>query len=253
MFALDGDRVLRRSRTRGSNEAEARLMTYLRERGYPVPEVLDADDTDLVMQRLHGPTMAADLMARPLRWRHHMGVLADLHRRLHAIAAPTWLRPFDETRSTAFERTGPGAGPAEGRPLSTLHLDLHPMNVIPHPDRRNGIRRPLVPILRHVMLRHLRSAWCPGTPDALPRAAAYRYRDHNLSPEEIDRLRRHIARRRLGGRRRDGDGRFLIRRAVRATSAPLVASSRYVDDRRTSWVSSRSCERRTSPRSIAAR
>ena len=44
-------------------------------------------------------------------------MLADLHDRLHAIPGPEWLRQV------------PGDG------TSLVHLDLHPLNVIMHPDR----------------------------------------------------------------------------------------------------------------------
>jgi AICAR transformylase/IMP cyclohydrolase PurH len=61
VYALDGRRVLRRYRTSYSCTAEADLMRYLRQAGYPVPEVFDADGPDLVMERLEGPDMLADL------------------------------------------------------------------------------------------------------------------------------------------------------------------------------------------------
>jgi hypothetical protein len=61
VYALDSGQVLRRYRTAHSCAAEAGLMSYLRGAGYPVPEVFAADGTDLVMQRLHGRDMLADL------------------------------------------------------------------------------------------------------------------------------------------------------------------------------------------------
>lgn len=57
--------------------------------------------------------MADDLMRRPWRIHSHARALADLHRRLHAIAPPDWLE---------------GAGPA------ILHLDLPPKNVLLWPS-----------------------------------------------------------------------------------------------------------------------
>jgi aminoglycoside phosphotransferase (APT) family kinase protein len=87
-------------------------MAYLAEAGFPVPAVYDASGPDLVMERLAGRDMLADLSGRPWLVRRHAATLAGLHDRLHAIAAPPSLR-------AAF---GPGD--------RVLHLDLHPGNVM---------------------------------------------------------------------------------------------------------------------------
>jgi aminoglycoside phosphotransferase (APT) family kinase protein len=95
--------------------AEARTMDYLRVHGYPVPAVEDVseDGTDLVMERIAGPSMAAFLTKRPWTIRRQGMVLASLHRRLHAIPPPDFLPPA---------RVGHGD--------SFLHMDLHPLNVM---------------------------------------------------------------------------------------------------------------------------
>ena len=51
--------VLRRSRRGRSMAGEARTMEYLRGHGYPVPAVeeISDDGTDLVMERIDGPSM----------------------------------------------------------------------------------------------------------------------------------------------------------------------------------------------------
>ena len=90
-------------------------MEYARDHGYPVPaiEEVSADGTELVMERVDGPSMVAALGKRPWTVRRQAGVLADLHHRLHEIKAPDWLPT------------------APGRPGTTLvHLDLHPLNII---------------------------------------------------------------------------------------------------------------------------
>ncbi|HEX5298781.1 MAG TPA: phosphotransferase [Streptosporangiaceae bacterium] len=112
IYALDAGRVLRRYRTPHRCEAEAGLMRYLRQAGYPVPEVFGADGPDLVMERLAGPTMLDDLGRRPWRAARHARLLAELHDRLHQIAAPAGLRH--------------PAGPGD----RVVHLDLHPANVM---------------------------------------------------------------------------------------------------------------------------
>ena len=111
VYAIGQGRVLRRYRVPIDVRAEAELMTYLAGAGYPVPAVYDAAGTDLVMERLEGRDMLADLGARPWRARRHGRTLAALHDRLHAIEAPPGLRSF-----------GPGD--------RVLHLDLHPANVM---------------------------------------------------------------------------------------------------------------------------
>jgi aminoglycoside phosphotransferase (APT) family kinase protein len=111
VFALGNDRVLRRYRVPIDATVEAGLMRHLAAAGYPVPEVYDADGRDLVMERLDGPDMLADLGRRPWRIPRHARTLADLHNRLHRI-------------------DGPPGWPAVGSGTTMLHLDLHPANVM---------------------------------------------------------------------------------------------------------------------------
>jgi aminoglycoside phosphotransferase (APT) family kinase protein len=107
--------VLRRSREGRSMAVEARTMEHARAHGYPVPAIdeLSDDGTDLVMERLEGPSMFATLTRKPWTVRRQGRILGDLHQRLHDIPAPDWL---------------PEAPGAPGDRL--LHLDLHPLNVI---------------------------------------------------------------------------------------------------------------------------
>jgi aminoglycoside phosphotransferase (APT) family kinase protein len=95
--------VLRRYRESADTQHEALLMRRLQAASFPVPAVVSADGPDLVMERLDGPTMLADLSRRPWRLQRHADLLADLMRRLHAI-------------------------PVVGGQV--LHGDLHPDNVI---------------------------------------------------------------------------------------------------------------------------
>jgi aminoglycoside phosphotransferase (APT) family kinase protein len=94
---------------------EARTMEYARSRGYPVPAVAEISDdgTDLVMERIEGRSMLDAASNRPWTIRNQGAVLADLHHRLHEIAAPDFL---------------PAAPVGMGDRL--VHLDLHPLNVM---------------------------------------------------------------------------------------------------------------------------
>jgi aminoglycoside phosphotransferase (APT) family kinase protein len=112
VFAVGSGRVLRRFRTPWDVQAEAELMIFLRQAGFPVPVVYDASGADLVMERLDGRDMLADLGRRPWLVRRHARTLAGLHNQLHAIPAPAGLNP--------------GFGPGG----QVLHLDFHPANVM---------------------------------------------------------------------------------------------------------------------------
>ena len=80
-------------------------MTYVGGHGFPVPAVFAAAGTDVVLERLDGPTMAEAGMAGELSMTDAAAMLADLLRQLHALPA----------------RSGSG---------TVLHLDLHPENVM---------------------------------------------------------------------------------------------------------------------------
>lgn len=113
MYALDARTVLRRYRRRDVPVNELAVMRYVREHGYPAPEIVSVEGADLVLERATGPTMRVDIARRPWTILGHARLLADLHRRLHQIPAPEWLQAI---------------GPGE----TVLHLDLHPENVMLH-------------------------------------------------------------------------------------------------------------------------
>lgn len=115
VFDLGDGRVLRRYRRAHSTLDEAAVMQHVRERGYPAPRVDEVAGGDLVMERVTGRTLLAEASRRPWRIRSAGRLLADLHRRLHAIPAPGWLP----------ERLGGGD--------VVVHLDLHPDNVVLSP------------------------------------------------------------------------------------------------------------------------
>jgi aminoglycoside phosphotransferase (APT) family kinase protein len=98
-------------------EKEAKIMAYVAQYGYPAPRVeeISTDGSELVMERIDGPTMLEVLSRRPWLLSRNAVVLAALHERLHAIPGPEWLDPFV------------GGGDR------VIHLDLHPLNVIVSP------------------------------------------------------------------------------------------------------------------------
>ena len=115
IFDLGDGRVLRRFLAGGDSEREALVMEHARGNGYPVPRILEVTGDALVLDRIDGPTMLAELRRRPWTLRRHAALLAGLHKQLHEIEAPPGL-----------EAAGPGD--------RLLHLDLHPDNVILSPS-----------------------------------------------------------------------------------------------------------------------
>jgi tRNA A-37 threonylcarbamoyl transferase component Bud32 len=100
---LGDGRVLRRFKGGGDPAREATIMEHARRYGFPVPRIFEVQEHGLVLERVDGPTMLADLRRRPWRSLRHARTLAELHAPLHEI-------PFDGER--------------------LLHLDLHPDNVL---------------------------------------------------------------------------------------------------------------------------
>lgn len=114
MFEAGPGRVLRRYREGegGDTAVEATAMEHARRHGFPVPAVHEARGRELVLERIDGPTMTADLARRPWRVSEYGRTLAELHRLLHAIEAPADL-------------------PSRlGRGEQLVHFDLHPENVL---------------------------------------------------------------------------------------------------------------------------
>lgn len=202
IYALGPDRVLRRYREGYNAEREAELMTYLAGAGFPVPRVYDASGPDLVMERLQGRDMLADLAARPWLAGQHARTLAGLHDRLHEIAAP----------SSLAQRYGAGD--------RVLHLDFHPGNVMLTPsgpvviDWQNCSSgapavdvamvwviiaasdadvlpwrvRPVVSVLRRMLLRQFLSAVQADPMSVLANVARARMKDPHVRPAEVRRL-----------------------------------------------------------------
>jgi Ser/Thr protein kinase RdoA (MazF antagonist) len=106
VFALDSDRVLRRYRAGGDTAREAAVMRHVETHGYPLPRVYAAAGPDLVLERVHGPTLLVALVSGDVTTVAAAELLADLHARLHAVP------------------------PRPGSCRGVVHLDLHPDNVI---------------------------------------------------------------------------------------------------------------------------
>ncbi|MEQ4716825.1 phosphotransferase [Nonomuraea sp. B19D2] len=110
VYAIDGERVLRRYRVDLDARREAEVIAYVAAHGFPVPELYPGAQqaTDLVMGRLTGPTMLRALLDGGITPEEVGEVLARLLLRLHEIPARV----------------------SEGPDDRVLHLDLHPDNVM---------------------------------------------------------------------------------------------------------------------------
>ncbi|AKJ13487.1 phosphotransferase enzyme family protein [Streptomyces incarnatus] len=114
VYEVDEAWVLRRDREGwGDAAAEGAVMAYVRRHGYPAPLVRPTGSrTDLVMERLSGPTLLTALTDGRIGVTEAGTLLAALLRQLHAV---------------------PGRHPADPG-ARVLHLDLHPDNVMLTPD-----------------------------------------------------------------------------------------------------------------------
>ena len=207
VFEYGDGLVLRRYRTAHDCAYEADVMRYVAANGLPVPKVVEAVGPDLVMERVDGVTMLADLSKHPRQLFAHARTIAGLHEQLHAIPTEPWMK-----------RRHPSGD-------VLVHLDLHPDNVMLGPqgpiviDWSNAgigsgdaeiadlwlimscarvpggaFDRALAFVGRSIFVRTFLRAFDKGAVSAaLPLAFENRSHDRNMSDEELAKMRRLVA------------------------------------------------------------
>ena len=213
VYDVGGGRVLRRYRRQKDTAVEAQVMTWVGEHGVRVPQVFDADGTDLVMERIDGIAAKDGLAHEPWRLLAVGRLLADLQHDLDAVPVAPWMT----VRSA-------GGGDVGDVRLGVVHCDLHPDNVMVTADgpvlidwtragvgdrrmdlahtwliiaemgRPNArIERVVHAVARRGLLRaYLRGVDRPGAQSWLARVAADRIADVNTSADERRRLARYV-------------------------------------------------------------
>jgi aminoglycoside phosphotransferase (APT) family kinase protein len=210
VYDLGDGRILRRyhDRTRSAGR-EAKVISWAGAHGVPVPEVFDATGPDIVMEKVDGPTMLADLARRPWRLFRHAALLARLHQQVHAVPALDRLRaPFGDGEAllhldlhpdnvllsprgpVLIDWEGAGCGPAEAD-LAYCWV-IVAMSTVPGSAWQQIVGRSGQRLFASAVLRHSGLTVDAGW---LARAGRFRLHDPNLRPEEADRIRRMLAKR----------------------------------------------------------
>ncbi|WP_204745305.1 phosphotransferase [Glycomyces paridis] len=232
VYAVDDRTVLRRSAS--DCETEARLMRYLRGRGYPVPQVYTASGAEMTMERLYGPTLLDALLTGSVDLAAAAETLLALLGDLHRIEPPPWLAAT--ARGVDLAATAPDR--------AVLHLDLHPGNVLLTDDGPQVIdwtnaaagdpavdRAVTWAILAEVDPSEVDSCLAAGLGPLLHRLAAdlppaslavgvrFRHADPNVGDSERDRVRARLD----GTSNADVIARIAAQPPVEVSSEEIVA------------------------------
>src|SRR2546430_14247690 len=185
IFAYGRDLVVRRSRRGRSMEREAGIMRYVARHGYPAPRVEDvrANGSELVMERIDGPTMLEVLSKRPWTLRRNAGRLAMLHLDLHplnVILSPQGPRLIDWTNAAC------GTGPAD----VALTWLLIATADIPGGAIRGTVGRVFRTMFVRSFLGHFE---IDAVRTVLPAVGMWKCEDRKLRPGEVAAMRQLVA------------------------------------------------------------
>ena len=117
VYVLDEDRVLRRcKRPDAQCEYEAEMQAWVQRQGFAAPEVFEASGTDMVLERISGPTLVDAMLAGDVSYDDAATMLASLHAGLDEVQAPPGAKVWPPVL-------------ADSR-IGIRHFDLHPFNVL---------------------------------------------------------------------------------------------------------------------------
>jgi len=187
-----GDRaVLRRYRAGEpcDTEHEAAVMRQAAAGGAPVPEVLEVHPDALVLERVDGPTMLAEIERRPWRFVSFGRELGRIHRKLlDAGVAHGDFHPLNVILSATGPVVIDWSNAAEGSPLADVAFS---QVILTTSD--TDFPRWLESVAR-AMRRRFVAAYLGGVgerpgPDLLVAAAERRLRDPHLRERELESVR----------------------------------------------------------------
>ncbi|MDX1497353.1 MAG: aminoglycoside phosphotransferase family protein [Salinisphaeraceae bacterium] len=140
-------KVFRNGTTLSQIEQEAALGRAIYQAGLPVPKTYQIIKTDgrygIVFERINGPSMLAEMSAKPWKLFQYARLMAELHVAVHDVVVPG-LPSQREQLQRRIQGSGALSIPQKEVALSTLdrlpdnnkltHGDFHPDNIVMMPD-----------------------------------------------------------------------------------------------------------------------
>jgi Ser/Thr protein kinase RdoA (MazF antagonist) len=145
IFAWDEGRVLKLYRAEFPREWadwEAKTTRAISEAGVPAPQIFEVLDVEgrrgIIMERVTGPSLIADLIANLFNVVKHARMLAELHAQMHECTVPDLPSQQESLRQRIQEaKVSPATQTAALQRLDRLpegttlcHGDFHPGNVV---------------------------------------------------------------------------------------------------------------------------
>lgn len=202
-----GDGTVRKVAPGDDLTTEALTMSFVAGHGFPVPRLISHTEDAIIMERIEGFTMGENLRRRPWRLGRYARQLAELHRRLHELPAPPWMRRIGDGKAllhldlhvenVMISERGPvvldWANAAVGDPMMDVALTWVIM-ATSFPDGSDLTQRLARLGSGMFVRRFLASFDGDAVVASLGHAGAFRSNDRNVDPEERERVRRLVHR-----------------------------------------------------------
>jgi tRNA A-37 threonylcarbamoyl transferase component Bud32 len=192
VFDVGRGRVLIRYREPRDLRRQADLIERVVAAGFPAPRVLKVGDSDLVVERVEGPTMFEDLTLYPEHLEADAALLADLHRRLHEIGICHHdLHPLN----VIFGPAGPAVIDWESADEASAATDVAETWLLLATADIPEALRPLADRFLEAFLRHVDRE---AARRELSQAVAHRRNDPHITGAELERMDELLVREGLG-------------------------------------------------------